>query len=501
MNTHDPAAPPELDAEQTAALLTTLQDLAVLVVDRDLRYVAAGGSGLRQVGWDPDELIGRAVHDVVPEPEASQLAAQYRAGLAGEAQTFRHRGIRSPETTHEVNIVPVPESDGTVQRVLVVARDVSEQIRADEAVRRSEQRLLELTASSPDMLALYSATGDYLEVSGSVQELFGWEPAELVGTSSYDYFHPDDIAAIQATHDAVMDGPDPGTVTYRLRCKDGSYRWVEVIGRSLFDEQGAVRAIQCTTRDISRRHAAEQALQEANAALAASNRELERLAAVASHDLRSPLATTRGLLDLIPDRLGTDHDPLVEELLDRARAQLQRLTETTDALLDMARLGVQELHVERVTVAELLADVLDVIGSDLAAADVQVHLDADRVIAGDRRLLRLLLQNLLSNTTRAARTLRPVRVHITARDRGRTGGWTLEVRDDGDGIPEPLRETLLESSVGVHRDRTSPGLGFGLVTCQRIAQRHGGRLRVAHLDPGTAFTVDVPRAPTSDRAG
>ncbi len=413
----------EFDADQTAALLDTMQDVAVLAVDADLRYVAAGGSGLAQIGWDPAELIGRTVHEVVPEPEASALATQYLAALAGASRSFRHRGTRSPDRIHAVDIVPVPEVDGTVQRALIVARDITVQVRAEQARQATEQRLRELSASSPDMLALYSPDGVYLEVSGSVRELFGWDPDELVGTSSYDYFHPDDIAAIRATHRAVIDTPEPGIVDYRLRRKDGSYCWVEVTGRTLTDAAtGQVHAIQCTTRDITRRREAEEALTIANRALAASNAELERVAAVASHDLRSPLATTRNLLDLIPDRLGDDHDPLVEDLLTRASRQLDRMTETVDALLGLARLGSQELEPVEMLAVELLADVLDAIGAELAAADVDVRLTGDAVIRGDRRQLRVLLQNLLSNTTRAARTPRPVTVQVAA-SADADGGW------------------------------------------------------------------------------
>ena len=445
----------DLDADQTVAWLDTLQDVAVMAVDHDLRYVAAGGSGLLKVGWDPNELIGRTVYDVVPEPEASGLAAQYQAALAGESRSFRHQGVRSPESIHQVEIVPVPEADGTAHRAPIVARDITAQVRAEQALRAREQRLRELSSSSPDMLALYSPEGVYLEVSGSVSGLFGWEPGELVGTSSYDYFHPDDIDAIRATHDEVVGTPDPGVVTYRRRRKDGSYCWIEVIGRALADpETGQVRAIQCTTRDITRRQAAEQALTVANASLAASNAELERVAAVASHDLRSPLATTRGLLNLVPDRLGDDHDPLVEEIITRACGQLERMAETVDALLDLARLGAQELEPVELAAGDLLADVLDAIGPELASADIDVRLTGDTVIRGDRRQLRLLFQNLISNTTRAARTPRPILVEVHAADLGDNRGWSLTVCDNGDGIP----------------------------------------LTVEHRDPGTCFTLEVPEA-------
>ena len=76
------------------------------------------------------------------------------------------------------------------------------------------------------------------------------------------------------------------------------------------------------------------------------------------------------------------------------------------------------------------------------------------------------------------------------------GGWSLTVCDDGDGIPPELRDGLLDPrrAHARGRDRNSTGLGFGLATCSRIAQRHGGTLTVEHRDPGTCFTLEVPAA-------
>jgi PAS domain S-box-containing protein len=255
--------PDPLGAASTVdALLGRLPDVAVLVFDRDLRFTAAGGSGLARQGWDPTELLGRRLEEVVADPEAFELAGHYRAALAGETRSFRHRGVRRPERTNAVDVVPLREADGTVSGGLVVARDVTDELDRLAALAHSERRLRQLSDASVDMLALYDLEGTYLEVSQASQELFGWRPEELIGTSSYELFHPDDLAAIREAHRAVMAEPDPERVTYRLRCADGGYRWVEVNGHQITDpETGEVTAIQCTTRDITERRAVEAKLQ------------------------------------------------------------------------------------------------------------------------------------------------------------------------------------------------------------------------------------------------
>jgi PAS domain S-box-containing protein len=244
------------------ALLGRLPDVAVLVFDRELRFTAAGGSGLARQGWDPEELLGRRLEEVVTGEEASGLADHYRAAIAGESRSFRHRGVRRPERMNAVDIVPLREADGTVSGGLVVARDVTDELNRVAALAHSERRQRQLSDSSVDMLALYDLEGMYLEVSQASQELFGWRPEELIGTSSYELFHPDDLAAIREVHQAVVAESVPRRLTYRLRCADGGYRWVEVNGHQITDpETGEVTAIQCTTRDITQRREVEAELQ------------------------------------------------------------------------------------------------------------------------------------------------------------------------------------------------------------------------------------------------
>lgn len=484
-----------------------------------------------------------------------------------------------------------------------------------------EQRLRALAESSGDMLALYDVDGGYLEVSPACRELFGWEPRELLGTSSYDYFHPDDLALIADTHHEVLVTDRVGPITYRLRCADGTYRWVEVIGSNVRDpDTGEVTAIQCTTRDVQARHAAEVALRDseerlrtllryapighallgpdrvirdvgdaltgilqrersaligaslgsvtapedldndrtlldellsghrshyhvrkrylrpdgtsvpcelhvslvrdargdpltlvaqivdrshevvadaalraANTALARSNEELERFAAVASHDLRSPLGTTRGLLELLGRRLELPPGSLEEDLLRRASAQLVRLSDTVDGLLELGRITGSALHSEEIATAELLAEVLESLSGDPDLIAGSVRLTSHAWIVGDRRLLRDLLQNLLSNALRSAADDRAVSVEVAAERTDER--WRVLVTDDGDGIPLRLRDQLFTPYAHLDRRAHQPGHGLGLATCSRIVERHGGRIEVEHRQPGTRVVVEIPLRP------
>ncbi|MFA9430719.1 PAS domain S-box protein [Egicoccus sp. AB-alg2] len=604
---------PLADPEAIQALLARLPDVAVLAYDRDLRFTAAGGPGLEAQGWDPAELLGRRLEELVSPND--ELAVRYRAALAGETQSFHYHGVRRPERTNAVDIVPLRGAGGEVIGGLVVARDVTDELERMAALTRSEQRLRQLTETAGDMLALYDLDGIYLEVSPASEELFGWRPEQLVGTPSYDLFHPDDVAAIRAVHDAVLAGPRGGTATYRLRCADGSYRWVEVRGRTVPDPQtGEPAAIQCTTRDISDRREAEDRLQESearfraalanapigmalvgldgrflevndalcrivgrgteellatdfqsithpddleadlslleeviagrrldyemekrylrgdgtyvpcelhvavirspdgrpthvigqvvdiserkavesqlrdlNAELLRSNGELERFAVVTSHDLRSPLATLRGLLSHLLESGADLDDDSVRQLLDAADGLTAKMAASVDGLLSLARVERGPLELQTVDLASLVQETTVALEPEIrgAEADIRVH-DLPQV-EGDPRLLGLLLQNLLANALRMRHPDRPLVIDLTAA-RNATS-WQISVSDTGQGFGPGEREALFEPFV---RGGNGGAIGIGLATCRRIVERHGGSFSAEGDGEGARFVFTLP---------
>ncbi|MCI4568460.1 sensor domain-containing diguanylate cyclase [Lysobacter sp. CFH 32150] len=154
-----------------------------------------------------------------------------------------------------------------------VALTMAERKRLAARVRDSEQRYRMLADYSNDVVVRMRADGERLYVSPSARDILGWEPAEMLG-SRWELVHPDDRAAqVEAMADVIATGK-PHTEVYRMRHKAGHYVWVEVVTRPMpsADVKGAMDIIYAG-RDISRRVAAEQALE-------ASRLELEKLARV-----------------------------------------------------------------------------------------------------------------------------------------------------------------------------------------------------------------------------
>lgn len=185
---------------------------------------------------------------------------------------------------------------GACLMTIPVALAMAERKRLNARVRESEQGYRMLADYSHDVIVRLRPDGERLYVSPSARDILGWTPMEMLG-SRWDLVHPDDRERqLQVMREVITSG-EPCTAIYRVRHKDGHYVWIEAVTRTIPSRDGASVDIIYTGRDISRRVAAEQALE-------ASLRELERLARV---DALTGLANRRQLDERLELALGRLH--------------------------------------------------------------------------------------------------------------------------------------------------------------------------------------------------
>ncbi|KAA6432841.1 GAF domain-containing sensor histidine kinase [Agrococcus sediminis] len=211
-----------------------------------------------------------------------------------------------------------------------------------------------------------------------------------------------------------------------------------------------------------------------------SNEQLTHFAAQVSHDLRNPLSALVGFLELASS---SEDIGSAAAAIARAEGAAARMGAMVDGLLDHSRAGGaarrEDVHLDRI-----LADTLDDLDALIVATGARVDAGPLPVVTGDPVLLRLLLQNLLSNALQHGGAAgRGARVEVGAH--ALTSGWRITVDDDGPGVPEHDRERVfdaMERGDAGHAD----GLGLGLSTCRRIVRAHGGRIGIDDAPSGGA---------------
>ena len=227
-------------------------------------------------------------------------------------------------------------------------------------------------------------------------------------------------------------------------------------------------------REVTVRKRVEGEIVKANTELAAVNKELEAFAYSVSHDLRAPLRSIDGfshaLLEDYPDRL----DEQGKEYLQRIRSASQRMAVLIDDLLKLSRVTRSEMNRETVDLSALAQSISEDLQETQPERQVAFVIAPDLTTFGDPQLIRLIMENLLSNAWKFTSYHPQARIEfgLTHVD----GKETFFVRDDGAGFDMTYANKLFGVFQRLHSSEEFPGTGVGLATVQRVVHRHDGQV-------------------------
>jgi len=240
------------------SVLQSLPDAAIIAFDRELVVVAAAGQPLSAHGFDPAQITGRSLRDVLPAPAFDRLLPYYRLALAGEISTHE-AASQDQRGVFTTSFSPIHDGDGNVVGGIAVARDVTAEREAQAERAAREEHYRYLTEDASDVISRLAPDGTILYISPACKRLFGYEPGELIGRSGYELFVPEDRPDQDEADAVISESTEDLTSRYRVRCKDGSSVLVESIARPRQSADGAVLDLHVVTRDLRDREAAEAA--------------------------------------------------------------------------------------------------------------------------------------------------------------------------------------------------------------------------------------------------
>ena len=204
------------------------------------------------------------------------------------------------------------------------------------------------------------------------------------------------------------------------------------------------------------------------------NLELEAFSYSVSHDLRAPLRAVDGFSKALLDDYAGALEPKAKDYLERVRAAARRMGELIDDLLELSRVGRAELRRDRTS----LSDIAAAVAADLRRREPDRHVDISvqqgLEVSADRRLMRVVLENLIGNSWKF--TMKTTAPRIEMGSERRDDGTAYFVRDNGAGFDMAYADKLFRPFQRLHHTADYPGTGIGLATVQRIVDRHGGRV-------------------------
>jgi PAS domain S-box-containing protein len=239
--------------------LTEASTAHINEIDRDgvIRYSTRASAG-RTVG----DLIGRRLIDFL-NPDDGDRMTRVLNGVFETGEPYRGelvaRDGTGAERTYSI-VVSAIRTGGPIERVVLTGFDITDRVRAEDAVRRSEERFRRLLENGNEVVALYDAAGTIRYESPSVTRVLGFEPAEMIGMSSIGLCHPDDLQLAVESLTRILEQPGKAVrLEIRCRCKDGSYRWLDFVATNLLHEP-AIGGIVGNYRDITEWRAATERL-------------------------------------------------------------------------------------------------------------------------------------------------------------------------------------------------------------------------------------------------
>ena len=219
-----------------------------------------------------------------------------------------------------------------------------------------------------------------------------------------------------------------------------------------------------------------------------SRREIEaarrQLVAAASHDLRTPLASLRLLVESIDDGVATGETR--ERYLKEIRTHVGVLSDLIDDLFELSRIEAGDISwtMRQVKLRELIGDTVAAMRAPAAERGVSLAADlppGELIASANAEKLQRVLFNLIQNAIRHT----PADGSVTVRARSAAGGVEVEVADDGEGIPAGDGGRIFEAFYRGDAARGEEGAGLGLAISRAIVEAHGGRIWFEDAQPGT----------------
>ena len=438
-------------------------------------------------GYSAKEAIGRVSHEL--------LRTRYPTALVNFERTLSQHRYWRGELRHTTksgrpvlvdSIQRLVNYDGQ-ELVLEANRDITEVRQAGAELRDARDRLQR--AIGDGRVAVWEAdlASGELTASDNVDELYGRRPGSIrTWEDMRTAMVPDDVAAMEAQWRKSLATGAPLACDFRVGDGEHGRRWLHAQARLTRTGDGRPARLSGATFDITEQKSAQEQLRgmaatlearvvERTRELADANRELESFAYSVSHDLRAPLRSIEGFGEmLLRDYAGRPIDERGQDYLRRMSRAAVRMGRLIDDLLTLSRISRTNVSATTVDLSAIAAQSVAALSAANPERHAEVTIEPGLTAQGDPGLLRVALENLLSNAWKYAGT--QARPHIEFGETQTEYGRAYFVRDNGVGFDMQHADQLFQPFHRLHPAGQFEGTGVGLATVQRIVRRHGGHI-------------------------
>ena len=491
--------------QRLSTILATAVDGFVIIDERgNIDDINPAGAAL--FGYEADELRGRNVSSLMPEPHRGkhdEYLSEYRkTGVAGIIGVGREvTGMRKDLSTFPLDLAVSEMQIGGERMFVGLVRDITEKKRIEHEARKNAAIKAAVVEANLDALVTIGLDDCIIEFSPVAEQMFGYRREEVLGKSMPELLIPPAMRQQhkQGMHHYSMTGNGPvlgQRIEVEAMRSNGELFPVELAIQPIgIDGEVLFTAF---IRDISSRKEAEAELHDARHRAEAASESKSRFLAHMSHEIRSPLNAVLGSVGLLlDDELSKEQRLYAQTAQTSGKALLSLIND----ILDFSKIEAGQLQLEQLpfSLPDLLSDTADLVAFRArdkpvqTAIAVEPHISSELV--GDPSRMRQILINLMDN---AFKFTEQGAVVLTVNEiAGNEASVTLRftVQDTGIGIPEEAQAELFEEFHQVDSSDSTRygGTGLGLSICQQLCRAMGGSIGLdSEPGRGSRFWIDIP---------
>jgi PAS domain S-box-containing protein len=518
----------DIDKQSFRLLIESVKDYSIFMIDPS-GIIISWNKGAEQLeGYNEVEIIGSHI-SVFYTPEANMQGRPatnlQRAMELGqyEDEGWRVRKDGSIYWAH-VTYTALKDDDGELLGFSKVIRDMTRRLKADEEINRLNSELqFQLNKSQSEIsdykhaldesciVAITNQKGIITHVNNNFCKISKYSEAELIGEDHRiinSGYHPKEFIRnlwVTIANGKIWRGE------LKNKAKDGSFYWVDTTIVPFLDDKGKPYRYLAIRSDITQRKLAEEEIISMNEGLEKKIRErtlelteaLERekelnemksrFVTMASHEFRTPLSAILSSVSLIGHYSAPEHGEKKQKHIERIKSSVRNLTDILDSFLSLEKLeqGKVEAHSASFDLYDFVEDAIGEIEDMLKKKNQRVNFtyDGEHEVVQDKKILRNILLNLLSNAAKYSAEEKEISVNAKVC----AEKITIAIADHGIGIPKEAQKDLFGKFFRANNALNIQGTGLGLNIVKRYVELLNGTISFTSVEnEGTTFIIEFP---------
>lgn len=456
---------------------------AVSILDLDGKFIHVNQASVEQFGYSTSDLLGKTI-PCVPEEYRAEMEQYHAEVLRGKAivgyETVRRH--QNGSLMHvSLSYGPVLDKQGRVTGVICCSRDITQRKQIEQELEESQAHFRLITENMSEMIYLVKRDGSVAYVSNAHATFLGYSCEEMTRMGPaviHMIIHPEDQKRVTELFKQCWRKEEEATTFYRLKHSQGHWVNVESRFKPVGNSDGVGDSMLIVSRDVSEITKTKEMLRQSDKLSA-----IGQLAAGIAHEIRNPLTSLRGFIQLLDASVGGAQRNYCQIML----SELDRINLIVSELLVLAK--PQAVRFQPKDLSELIRNVLSLLESQANLKNIQMHASIDEqlpLISCEENQIKQVLLNLCKNAMEAL----PDGGEIYVKGQQVSAEHIqISIRDNGCGI-DPERIPRLGEPFYTTKEN---GTGLGLMVSQRILEDHGGSLQIeSERQKGTTVSIVLP---------